>query len=54
MTHDGWDNSKHTQLNSLKLMEYIIRKPMNKETKTYPADAAVEKLHKLKEQIENE
>jgi hypothetical protein len=48
------DNNKDMQLNSLHLMEYIIRKPMNKETKTWQHDPAVEKLHNMREQIKND
>lgn len=48
------DNNKDMQLNSLRLMEYIIRKPMNKETKTWQHDPAVEKLHNMREQIKND
>lgn len=48
------DNNKNKQLNSLKLMEYIIRKPMDKKTKEWPHDPAVDKLHKMKEQIQSE
>jgi hypothetical protein len=35
-------------------MEYIIRKPMNKETRTWEHDPAVEKLHEMKEQLKND
>ena len=56
MKHD--ENAKHNnidkQLNSIRLMEYIIRKPMNKETKSWDHDPAVEKLHHLREQMKNE
>ena len=48
------DNNKNAQLNSLRLMEYIIRKPMNKGTKTWQHDPAVEKLHDMREQITND
>jgi hypothetical protein len=48
------DNNKDTQLNSLRLMEYIIRKPKDKETKTWQHDPAVEKLHNMREQIKND
>jgi len=48
------DNNKSMQLNSLRLMEYVIRKPMDKETKTWKHDPAVEKLHRLREQMKNE
>jgi hypothetical protein len=53
MNNDS-DNNKEAQLNSLRLMEYIIRKPMNKETKTWQHDPAVEKLHEMGEQIKND
>jgi hypothetical protein len=48
------DNNIDKQLNSIRLMEYIIRKPMNKETKSWDHDPAVEKLHHLREQMKNE
>jgi hypothetical protein len=48
------DNNKDTQLNSLRLMDYIIRKPKDKETKTWQHDPAVEKLHNMREQIKND
>jgi hypothetical protein len=48
------DNNINKQLNSIRLMEYIIRKPMDKETKTWQHDPAVEKLHRLREQMKNE
>lgn len=51
---NGSDNNKDKQLNSLKLMEYIIRKPMDKETKEWPRDPAVDKLHKMREDIQSE
>lgn len=48
------DNNIDKDLNSIRLMEYIIRKPMNKETKSWDHDPAVEKLHHLREQMKNE
>lgn len=48
------DNNINKDLNSIRLMEYIIRKPMNKETKSWDHDPAVEKLHHLREQMKNE
>jgi hypothetical protein len=48
------DNNINKDLNSIRLMEYIIRKPMDKETKTWQHDPAVEKLHHLREQMKNE
>ena len=48
------DNNINKDLNSIRLMEYIIRKPMNKETKSWEHDPAVEKLHHLREQMKNE
>lgn len=48
------DNNIDKQLNSIRLMEYIIRKPMNKETKSWDHDPAVEKLHHIREQLKNE
>ena len=48
------DNNINKQLNSIRLMEYIIRKPMNKETKSWDHDPAVEKLHHIREQLKNE
>jgi hypothetical protein len=48
------NNNKDKQLNNLTLMEYIIRKPINKDTKTWEHDPAVDKLHKIKEQIKND
>jgi len=48
------DNNINKDLNSIRLMEYIIRKPMDKETKTWQHDPAVEKLHRLREQMKNE
>ena len=48
------DNNIDKDLNSIRLMEYIIRKPMNKETKSWEHDPAVEKLHHLREQMKNE
>jgi hypothetical protein len=51
---NGSDNNKDKQLNSLKLMEYIIRKPMDKETKEWPHDPAVDKLHEIRKQMKNE
>ena len=53
MNNDS-DNNKNAQLNSLRLMEYIIRKPMDKETKTWQHDPAVEKLHEMGERIKND
>ena len=53
MSNDS-DNNKDAQLNSLRLMEYIIRKPMDKETKTWQHDPAVEKLHEIGERIKND
>lgn len=53
MSNDS-DNNKDAQLNSLRLMEYIIRKPMDKETKTWQHDSAVEKLHEMGERIKND
>lgn len=50
----GEDTNKNKQLNSLELIEYIIRKPMDKATKTWPHDPAVDKLHELRERIEYE
>ena len=56
MKHDenAKDNNINKDLNSIRLMEYIIRKPMNKETKSWEHDPAVEKLHHLREQMKNE
>jgi hypothetical protein len=48
------DNNIDKQLNSIRLMEYIIRKPMNKETKSWDHDPAVEKLHNMREQMKND
>lgn len=52
------DNNKDLQLNSLLLMEYIIRKPIGKKNNLRKSagvhDPAVEKLHHLREQIKNE
>jgi len=48
------DNNKSMQLNSLRLMEYIIRKPMDKKTKTWQHDPAVEKLHEMREEIKSD
>ena len=48
------DNNINKKLNSIRLMEYIIRKPMDKETKTWAHDPAVEKLHQIREQLKNE
>jgi len=44
------DINKETKLNTIWLIENIIKKPMDKETKTWAHDPAVEKLHQLKEQ----
>ena len=56
MKHDenAKDNNIDKQLNSIRLMEYIIRKPMNKETKSWDHDPAVEKLHNMREQMKND
>jgi len=53
MNNDS-DNNKDVQLNSLRLMEYIIRKPIDKKTKTWQHDPAVEKLYEMREQIKND
>ena len=48
------DNNINKDLNSIRLMEYIIRKPMDKETKTWQHDPAVEKLHEMREEIKSD
>jgi hypothetical protein len=48
------DNNKNKQLNSMWLIENIIQKPKDKETKTWQHDPAVEKLHNMREQIKND
>jgi len=48
------DNNKNKQLNSMWLIENIIKKPKDKETKTWQHDPAVEKLHYMREQIKND
>jgi hypothetical protein len=45
------DNNKNKQLNSMWLIQTIIQKPIDKKTKTWQHDPAVEKLQEIREQI---